>query len=68
MQFARQILALTLPDHEFVVSTIRDMVDIGCREQIVGNISVDVGVVVAPLHRSRDAVDLTDELLGERDV
>lgn len=57
--------SVVLPDHEFIVTTVSDMVDISRGEQIVRDIGVDVGVVVAPLHRSWNTANLANELLGE---
>lgn len=57
-----------LPNHELVVTAVGDVVDIGGREEIVGDIGVDVGVAVGPRDRGGNAADLADQLLVEGDA
>ena len=56
----------SVPDHQFIVATISDMVDICSGKQVVRHIgSESVGVVVVPTSRRRDAADLADKFFGE---
>ena len=50
-----------LPDHELVVAAVGDMVDVRRSEEVVRDIGIDVGVVVAPLDGGRDGGDIADE-------
>lgn len=52
-----------IPDHEFIVTTVGIVVYICGREQVIRDIGADIGVVVAPFHRTRNTSNLTDMLL-----
>lgn len=54
-----------LPDHELIVTTVGNMIDIRCREEVIRNIGNDVAIAIAPLHRGRNALQIADKLLGE---
>jgi hypothetical protein len=51
------------PDHEPVVTAGRIVTGIRCGEEIVRDIGVDVGVVVAPLNRGGNSADVAHVLL-----
>ena len=57
-----------VPDHELIVAAVRYVVDVRRGEQVVRDVGVDVGVVVAPRHGGGDGGDVADELLGEADL
>lgn len=54
-----------LPDHELIVTTVGNMVDIRCREEIIRDIGNDVAIAIAPLHRGRNALQIADVPLVE---
>lgn len=53
------------PDHQLVVTTGRGVVNVRSSEEIVGDVSADISVVVAPLHSRRDLRDIADQLFFE---
>lgn len=57
--------SVILPNHQLIVTTVSDMIDISRSEQIICHVGVDVRIIVAPLHSGRNAANTADQLFGQ---
>lgn len=52
------------PDHKLIVTTVGNMVGVGSREEIVGNVGANVGTAVGPSSSRLHVADGADDALG----
>jgi hypothetical protein len=52
------------PDHKLIVTTVGNMIRVGSREEIVGNVGANVGTAVGPSSSRLHVADGADDALG----
>lgn len=55
---------INLPDHKLVVAAGRGVLGVSSSEEIVSNISTDVGAAIRPRSRGLHVADAAEEALG----
>lgn len=56
-----------VPNHQFIIAAIGDVVLVRSGKQVVRHIGVDISVILTPLHVGGDTLDIAHELFVEGD-